>query len=135
MPLTFVVMKCANCNATLSENAGWCPQCFTPVDVEPPQEPESPPAPEAGEPRIFAHPDSTRPPLHPEWSRWQKSSTTFGPFGRIVASLGLLIPLFFFFYAGVIGFVGVVMWVGIVMPMALRSIWARGRVVRDESEG
>lgn len=127
-------MKCANCGARLAENAGWCGQCFAPVTTESPPEPEASPVPDAGEPRIFAHPDSTRPPLHPEWSRWKKSSTTFGPFGRIVASLALLLPLYFFFFAGVIGFVGLVMWVGIVMPMALRSIWARGRVVRDERD-
>jgi hypothetical protein len=79
-----------------------------------------------------AHPETYRPARAAEWSRWRSSATTFGPFGRIAASLALLLPFYFFFQAGVIGFVGLVMWVFMVMPIALRSIWKRARIVPPE---
>src|SRR5437588_12798690 len=63
----------------------WCPQCYEPV-------------------RQFA----ARAPLHhadfvgspiptgghiPHWSRWEKSATTFGPVGRVMATVLLLATL------------------------------------------
>ena len=83
---------------------------------------------------VFAHPEAFRARYRPEFSRWQKSSSTFGPLGRIVATLLLLIPIYFFFHAGVIGIVGLAMWLFVVMPMALRSIWQRVPVRPDKDD-
>jgi hypothetical protein len=115
-------MKCPSCGAGIADGAKWCPQCYARFDDETPVEAID------GSPKEFAHPETYRPPPPAEWSRWRSSSTTFGPFGRIVASLALLLPFYFFFNAGVIGLVGLVMWIFIVMPMALRSIWKRTRI-------
>ena len=96
-------------------------------------EPGEPPTPQ--EPPFldpFAHPEAMRPPLDVRYSRWAKSETTMGPFGRVATSLALLVPLLLFFYAGIMGLVGAAMWVFIVMPAALRSIWKRARVIEDD---
>ena len=57
-------------------------------------------------------------------SRWARSDVTFGPVGRIVVSLLMLVPLWWFIdYAGVFGIVGVPVWLFKVLPWALRDIW------------
>ena len=73
-----------------------------------------------------------RPPLKVRYSRWAKTETTMGPFGRVATSIALLLPLLLFFYAGAMGVVGVAMWLFIVMPAALRSIWKKTVVVDDD---
>ena len=67
--------------------------------------------------------------MNVHYSRWVKSETTMGPFGRVTTSLLMLVPLWLFLHAGVMGFVGMAMWIFIVMPAALRSIWKRVRVL------
>ena len=73
-----------------------------------------------------------REPMNKHYSRWAKSEISMGPFGRVMTSLSLLIPFFFFFYAGALGFVGMAMWVFIVMPVILRSIWKKVPVLDDD---
>lgn len=52
------------------------------------------------------------------------SAVTFGPVGRIVVSLLMLVPLWWFIaYAGVFGIVGVPIWLVKVLPWALQDIW------------
>lgn len=104
----------------------WCSQCY--AKFEQPPEAANEPA-QAFDP--FRKADAIDKPLNARYSRWAKSETTFGPFGRIVASLSLLIPLAFFVNSGMFGVVGIIMWIFVVMPMALRSIWKRGLVVED----
>ncbi len=60
-------------------------------------------------------------------SRWAKSDTTFGPVGRVVASIGLLIPFLFLVAAGVFTFDpfvlgGAGLW-AVLMVMGLRQVW------------
>jgi len=53
-----------------------------------------------------------------------RSEVTFGPLGRIVVSLLMLIPLWWFFtYAGIFGLIGIPIWLVKVLPWALRDIW------------
>lgn len=63
----------------------------------------------------------------PQTSRWAKSDTTFGPVGRVVTTVVLVLPLAFFVAAGlftadplVLG--GAVLWAGI-MWTGLRHVW------------
>jgi hypothetical protein len=59
-------------------------------------------------------------------SRWAKSPTTFGPVGRIVATVLVCLPVWWFlFYTGGFGMVGLLLWVLVVLPWALRDIWRR----------
>lgn len=57
-------------------------------------------------------------------SRWAHSEVTFGPRGRIVATLGMFVPVWFFlFHGGAYGLVGLPIWVFTFLPMGLRDIW------------
>jgi hypothetical protein len=57
-------------------------------------------------------------------SRWSKSDLTFGPVGRVVATVLLLVPLWWFLNgAGIFGLVGVVTYGLFLVPWALRDIW------------
>lgn len=60
-------------------------------------------------------------------SRWAKSDTTFGPVGRVVSSIGLLVPFVFLVAAGVFTFDpfvlgGAGVW-AVLMVMGLRQVW------------
>ena len=65
----------------------------------------------------------------PHWSRWEKSATTFGPTGRVVATVILLSTLLPAISYGNIVFV-------LTFPAAvvLNAIWAKGWVVPDEPD-
>ena len=126
-------MKCPSCAATIADGATWCPQCYARFEPEPTEQ-EQPEIEPVGEPPLFAHPETYRAPPSYGWSRWKGGETTFGPVGRVIASLALLIPLYLFFHSGVLGFVGIAMWLFIVMPMALRSIWKRTRIIPPDDQ-
>jgi hypothetical protein len=100
----------------------WCPQCFAPAPLP-----------------TFRGPSSTRRsddpvpvvPVELRYSRWQRTSVSFGPAGRIAASLALMGtgPLFWWFFqlGGAMFFV---MWTAIVLPWGLRDVWRKVRVRR-----
>jgi hypothetical protein len=61
-------------------------------------------------------------------SRWAKSDTTFGPVGRLMCTIGLLLPFTFLVFAGVLTFDpfvlgGAGIW-AVLMVMGLRQVWA-----------
>jgi hypothetical protein len=64
------------------------------------------------------------------YSRWKKSSGTFGPVGRVVATVLLLVPLPVFVIAASvgIGLIGGGIYLLVVMPWALRDIWKRAAI-------
>jgi hypothetical protein len=64
----------------------------------------------------------------PKPSRFAKSDTTFGPFGRMVATVAMIVPLLFFIATGFLTFdpfvfMGAVIWLGL-MWVGMRQIWA-----------
>lgn len=62
------------------------------------------------------------------YSRWKKTDGTFGPAGRVIATVLLLVPLpvFVLAIATGIGIIGAGLYIIVVMPWALRDIWKRG---------
>jgi hypothetical protein len=61
-------------------------------------------------------------------SRWAKSDTTFGPVGRLVATIALIVPFTFLVAAGLLTFDpfvfgGAGIW-GALMVVGLRQTWA-----------
>jgi len=62
------------------------------------------------------------------YSRWKKSDGTFGPAGRIIATLLLLVPLpvLALAVASGIGIIGAGIYVVVFMPWFLRDVWKRG---------
>ena len=81
-------------------------------------------APEFGARRGAPRPPTAEPVRH---SRWAKSHTSFGPTGRVVATVLLLLPLvvFAFTLASGVGIVGAGIWLFVVMPLGLRDIWKK----------
>jgi hypothetical protein len=63
-------------------------------------------------------------------TRWRKTTTTFGPFGRIVATFALVLPLIFFVVIGVLSggltIFGAGIWGFVIMPWGLRDTWRAG---------
>src|SRR3954463_6856875 len=61
-------------------------------------------------------------------SRWAKSDTTFGPVGRLIATIALIVPFTFLVAAGLLTFDpfvlgGAGIW-ALLMAMGLRQTWA-----------
>jgi hypothetical protein len=65
-------------------------------------------------------------------SRWRKTATTFGPVGRVIATVGLVVPLVFFLaiaiLTGGLTIFGVGIWGFVVMPWGLRDVWKAGQL-------
>jgi hypothetical protein len=60
-------------------------------------------------------------------SRWRPGPMTFGPVGRVVATVCVLLPYVLFAFALPFGLVGMVAWTIGIAPRALRDIWAPSR--------
>ena len=90
-----------------------------------PQQHAGPPLSAAAPPRQGVPTQSTQ--VLFTYSRWRKSASTFGPVGRIVATVALLVPLPVLLMAAsmFIGLVGTGIYVLVVMPWALKDIWQR----------
>ena len=67
----------------------------------------------------------------PHWSRWEKRATTFGPTGRVVATVILLSTLLPTISYGNIVFV---LTFPVAAAVVLNAIWAKGWVVPDEPD-
>lgn len=109
---------CRDCRATLPTSVRWCGQCFAPVVDFAPREP--------------LHRGDYAGALSPDvrTSRWRASPTTFGPFGRVVITAGLVLILAAgLFMAGPTPF-GLWFLFGWTMlaALVLRSTWAPVRV-------
>jgi hypothetical protein len=65
-------------------------------------------------------------------SRWRKTPTTFGPIGRVIATIVLVVPEIGFvvvgFLTGGLTIFGAVIWGFIIMPWGLRDTWKAGTV-------
>lgn len=89
------------------------PRCFAPRPSDEPDARQGP----------FAHPDAwLGPPLPSGYSRWVKSDVSFGPVGRTVLTILLLIPaLWGLMYSPV----AAALWLFVVYPVAMRSVWKK----------
>lgn len=65
-------------------------------------------------------------------SRWRKSATTFGPLGRVLATIALVVPFIVFvvlaIFTGGMILAAPVIWGFIIMPWGLRDTWRAGQV-------
>jgi hypothetical protein len=77
-------------------------------------------------PYVHAAPPQPLPPSV-DRSRWRGSQTTFGPVGRIVATVLLLMPVVFFAFAGMF-WAGGFIYVFLLLPWGLRDVWRRTRI-------
>jgi hypothetical protein len=71
-------------------------------------------------------------PVHVTKTRWRKTQTTFGPLGRVLATMALVIPFAFFLAIGILSggmFVGgALIWGILLMPWGLRDVWKAGQL-------
>ena len=111
---------CASCGADLPSDIRWCTQCYEPVRELSPRPP-------------LHQGEFVGPPVHergeiPRWSRWKATATTFGPWGRIIATalvFATLLPAFAFN-----GFVYAITF-PVLATVLLREIWAKGWYVPE----
>jgi hypothetical protein len=93
----------------LRTGMGWCGQCFAPVDG----------------PAFPARPVAAEQVVIPTYTRWRKTATKFGPFGRVSWTLGVLAGLALcLFSRDPFALVAMVIVGGVV----LRSVWGRSRL-------
>lgn len=87
------MQTCATCGAHVTDDLEWCNQCYSelhaapvPASVEAPAEPERP---------LWVRSNIGPPPvkISPEFSRWRAGATSFGPIGRVLLTLGVLLML------------------------------------------
>jgi hypothetical protein len=67
---------CRACGTPLIGVVRWCLRCYEPARELTPRAP-------VWEPGSFVDAPTVRGPSVPHWSRWEKSTTTFGPIGRV----------------------------------------------------
>ncbi|GAB4070155.1 hypothetical protein GCM10028777_34490 [Angustibacter speluncae] len=117
------------CGAAVPESAAWCSLCHRPVTdarFAPPTDAESVLATERRETTSVAEQARTRRESSRPTSRFASTDVTFGLRGRIVMSLLVLLPFWFFlqhFATG--GWVGVVVLALVGVPWAMHDIWRR----------
>jgi hypothetical protein len=58
-------------------------------------------------------------------SRWRRSEVTFGPVGRLVATVVVMVPIVFAIFYSVFFIIAAAIWALTLMPWALRDIWRR----------
>jgi hypothetical protein len=123
-----------DCGAVRDRSITWCSQCHAP----------HPPPEELPDPRYvpFSRPAAYRPlpaprgpVLGPPGDRWRASEVTFGPIGRMVATVLVTLPLLWFLHNAVpFGFIGAITYGFVIWPWALRDIWRRTRAPRARAE-
>jgi hypothetical protein len=112
-------VRCSSCGASVRADAEWCGQCAAVIPHQPVVTDEEPiirrPVPEQ---LALAAPH--------QYSRWRKGETSFGPFGKLSWSLVVVgIGAVFVWSGNPFAFVP---WFVFVVPLVLRSLWARKRV-------
>jgi hypothetical protein len=112
---------CRACGAPLGGDVRWCLRCYAPAYAYSPRAPLH-----RGD---FV--DTLRPsgPDVPHWSRWEKGATSFGPVGRVVATLVvaacIVSSLMSAFFIGALGAL-------LAGSILLRDIWKRDWIVPGE---
>jgi hypothetical protein len=109
---------CRACGAPLHGDVRWCLRCYQPAREL------------TARAAVWAPGEFVDNPVHtggpvPHWSRWEKSATTFGPAGRVIATVVAALCVL-----GAAG--GSPLTLIFVLPvggMVLRAIWMKGWVV------
>lgn len=86
---------CPTCGARVADDLEWCNQCYAALPtVEAPAEAVVT-SPVEGERPLWtrAHIGNPQVKIEPEFSRWRGGATSFGPFGRALLTLGVIVML------------------------------------------
>lgn len=63
-------------------------------------------------------------------SRWQKSTITYGPVGRVLWTVALFVPEVWLLTQSIFAIFALALWTFWVIPLTLRSIWQPVRRTR-----
>ena len=110
---------CRACGAPLDGHVRWCLRCYEPAR-------ELTPRAAVWAPGEFVDAPAVEGPSVSHWSRWDKSATTMGPRGRILATLAFVLTLPGAASAGAYLYL---LCSPVVAFVVLPAIWARGWVV------
>lgn len=131
---------CPNCRANVADDLAWCNQCYASLA----RPAEAAPTPPTDDRPLWVRTGAptARIETHTEFSRWRGGATSFGPVGRILLTIGVLILLavgypilrgLIFAFGGVdvpgAGFM--VMYAVVAVPAGfylLSRVWKRERV-------
>ena len=82
---------CPNCGAGVGDDLEWCNQCYAALTRPAEPTPEAP----ADDRPLWVRSGTATPRLetHTEFSRWRGGATSFGPVGRILLTIGVLLLL------------------------------------------
>jgi hypothetical protein len=86
---------CPSCGARVADDLEWCNQCYAALPAaEAPAEPAVA-SPVEGERPLWTRAHIGNPPvkIEPEFSRWRGGATSFGPLGRGLLTLGVIVML------------------------------------------
>ena len=80
---------CPECGAQVADDLAWCNQCYEALSTG-----SAASAPDAERP-LWARANVGQPDVKvvPEFSRWRGGATSFGPVGRVLLTLGVLLLL------------------------------------------
>jgi hypothetical protein len=87
---------CPSCGAHVADDLEWCNQCYSALpDVPAPAAPAVEGAPAETDRPLWVRSNIGQPDVKiaPEFSRWRGGATSFGPVGRILLTLGVIILL------------------------------------------
>jgi hypothetical protein len=144
----FPMEPCPSCGAALSADAQWCGQCYavlTPAASAQFGGGAAQPVnrfgggPSTGGASVMAPTRTaatlTSLPATMVKSRWRKSATTFGPIGRVLATIALVVPFVVFVvlavFTGGLILGAPIIWGFVVMPWGLRDTWRAGQVLSN----
>jgi hypothetical protein len=82
---------CPNCNASVADDLAWCNQCY--ASLAHPVEPTKANADSAKPLWVRTGASTARLETHTEFSRWRGGVTSFGPVGRTLLTIGVLLLL------------------------------------------
>lgn len=125
---------CRNCGARLWPDVMWCTQCYEPVRQLTPRDRQLPPLREVEEPPPWVRRSPLRGPKEtPVYSPWRAGPTTFGPVGRILITIVVVLV---FPSGGYVGFgspIGpLLLWYllgyTVFATLVLRGVWRKERV-------
>jgi hypothetical protein len=108
----------------MSADAQWCGQCFALPAAS------AAPAPTPGFRPAAPGPATYAAPLM-RTTRWGKTQTTFGPLGRVIATIGTLLPLMVMTVGGffdMFAWGGAFIYLVAIVPQAMRHTWQAGRL-------
>ncbi|MEO8424341.1 MAG: hypothetical protein ABI595_10605 [Actinomycetota bacterium] len=134
---------CPTCGAHVADDLEWCNQCYSALPpVQAPASTDDVEAPPQRPLWVRSNIGQPEEKIEPEFSRWRGGATSFGPVGRILLTLGVIVMLIVGYplLRGLIfSFIGmdipggglIVLYVCAALPAAaymLNRVWKRERI-------